>query len=288
MDYVLHILVICCIYVLLACGLNVAVGLAGVLSLGQAGFYAIGAYASALLALRLSAPFWVSMPAAALAAALAAQLVGLVSLRLRGDYLALATLAFSEAVRIVARNSEFTGGSDGLPGIPPPVILSVRLATPATFLPLAMAVTVISLAALAAIAHSPFGRALLAIHQDEVAASVLGIDPTRHRRQALVLSALFAGLAGSLYGHYVTYVDPSSFTVSESVLVLCAVVLGGLGSTRGAALGAATLVLIPELFRFLHLPTEVAASTRVLLYGAGLVAVIIFRPRGLMGRMEVR
>jgi branched-chain amino acid transport system permease protein len=274
--YFVHVATLALIYCVFALGLQLVTGYAGQLSLGQAAFFGVGAYASALLAIDLHLPFWIAAPGAtAIAALLGACLAPLT--RLRGHYLAVATLGFGEIVYLVLVNwADVTRGPFGLLNIPPPAIGGLVLATPDRYyyLALATASTAYVLVARLADDGTRFGRGLRAIRQNELAAVAVGVSPLRYKVQAFVVSAALAGLAGSLFAHFDGYLNPTEFRLDTSILVLLMVVVGGLGRTGGAVLGAILLVFASEYLRFLK-------EYRMLVYGLGLVACMMYLPGGL-------
>jgi branched-chain amino acid transport system permease protein len=277
-GYLLDVLVLTGIYVILAQGLNVVVGYAGLLNLGFAAFYAIGAYTYALLSTRLGMGFWPSLPLATGAAAMAGALLSVPALRLRGDYLAIVTLGFGEIVRLVLNNwDSLTNGPNGISGIPRPSLFGLELASIGNFYYFVLAAAALSVLVIRNVCTSRVGRAWLAIREDETAASASGINAMAYKFYAISFGAFFAGLAGALFAAKMQFVSPESFTFMESVIVLCMVILGGQGSIRGVVLGAALLVILPELLRE-------AQGYRMLVLGVGLVLLMIFRPQGLLGR----
>ncbi len=271
-PYIQQILVTIGIGIILAQGLNIITGLTGQLSLGHAAFMSIGAFSGALLTIKAGLPFPLVVLAGGMTAAVAAVLVGWPILRLTGDYLAICTLGFAEIVKVVFLNLDITNRAFGLT-VPPPAT-SVPL--PLTVLASALLVSLAS----QSIRCSRFGRALMAIRDDEIAAAAAGIDVARHKVRAFGVSAFMAGVGGCLYAHVLGYINPSDFGFLKSVDMLAMVVLGGLGSVPGAVLGAAFLGAAPELLRFM-------ASYRMLVYGAMLVALMVFRPDGLLGGINL-
>ena len=287
-PYVFQILILCGINVILAVSLNLINGFTGQFSIGHAGFMAIGAYGSAMFSLHVGMR-WVSALAAAgvpqpiaqglalvvalllggLLAALAGYLVGLPSLRLRGDYLAIVTLGFGEIIRVIILNVDAVGAARGLPGIP----------GWANFFWVGLGVLAVILLS-KHLAHSTHGRALFAIRDDEIAAEALGVDTTGYKVLAFVLGAFFAGLAGGLFAHYLSYLNPNSFTFIKSIEVIAMVVLGGLGSVSGAVLAAILLTLLPEVLR----PVK---DYRMVIYSLMLIVLMITRPQGLLGSREL-
>jgi branched-chain amino acid transport system permease protein len=288
-PYLFQIVVLCGINVILAVSLNLVNGFTGQFSIGHAGFMAVGAYGSAMFSLHVGQN-WADALAAAhlpgaiatglpllaalllggLLAAAAGWLVGLPSLRLRGDYLAIVTLGFGEIIRVIITNVNAVGAARGLPGIPGWV----------DFFWVGLGVVAVIVVAVN-LAHSTHGRALFAIRDDEVAAEALGVDTTRYKVLAFVYGAFFAGVAGGLFAHYLSYLNPNSFTFLKSIEVIAMVVLGGLGSITGSVLAAILLTLLPEVLR----PVK---DYRMVLYSLMLIVLMITRPGGLLGNRELR
>ncbi len=284
------------LYVVLALGLNLIVGQAGVLVLGYGGFYAVGAYAMALLATGLPVidaagtmrfpgflPYWWAvaggMLGGALLAALAGALVGFPALRLKGDYLAIVTLGFGEALVLVLRNwTPVTAGTQGVnitPALLKPLKGTWAYPDGVWHYALGLAAAVAAIAFHARLNRSRFGRALVAVREDETAARAMGIDASRLKLQAFALAAAWAGVAGALFAARLRFVTPEAFTFLESVTVLVMVVLGGMGNLRGVVLGAASVTLLMEMLRG-------AGAYRMLAFGALLAAMMVFRPQGLL------
>jgi len=285
MEYLGHVLVLVAIYTLLAASLDLLAGQTGILSIAHAAFYGLGAYASALLAVRLGAPFIVGLLAGMVVAVLVSFVVSLPSLRLHGDYFVVATFGFQMIVYSVFNNwMGLTNGPLGIPGIPQPVIFGWRVTSQLDFLTLAAVLAGLAYFVVWRITTSPFGRVLHAIREDEVFAQALGKNTLRFKVTAFAVSGALAASAGSLYAHYITYIDPTSFTVMESILVISMVIIGGAGSPWGPLVGAVVLVTLPEALRFVGFPSSVAANLRQIVYGALLVIMMMFRPRGLVGR----
>lgn len=277
-PYILRIAVLALLYGTLTVSLNLVNGYAGLFSLGHAAFYGIGAYTSGLLAVRLGLPFIVTFVAAGFVAALFGVLLSLPAMRLRGIYLAIVTLAFAEIVRLMLINLQWlTRGPFGLPGIPSPSIFGVNVTGDAGIFILSLLLVLFTIYVVEQVMAYRPGKALLAIREDEQAAAACGIDVFRYKVMTFAVAAFLAGLAGSVYAHYTRFISPDSFTLNESFSVLAMLVLGGLGSTPGALLGAILLTAIPEAFRF-------AADYRMLVYGITLTLVILVRPQGILGR----
>jgi branched-chain amino acid transport system permease protein len=281
--FIIRIAGITGLYMLLALGLNLVVGFVGLLDLGFMAFYAIGAYTSALLAIH----GWSFIPCTAAAVAvtmLVRLVVGFPALRLRGDYLAIVTLGFGEVTRLVLNNLDaLTNGPKGLPrigeNIPPPKILGIVLSTNLHFYYLIVMCVVAAIWLCYRLDHSRLGRAWVAIREDEIAAELMGVNVTKQKIVAFVASAFFAAVAGSIFAHWESFVTPESFTFWESCLLVCAVVLGGMGSIAGVVLGAGCIVIVPEILRDL-LGTSFA-NARYLLFGLSLILMAIYRPQGL-------
>jgi branched-chain amino acid transport system permease protein len=275
--YFLHLAILGGIYIILALSLNLIIGYAGQVSLGHAAFYGIGAYVSALTALNWQFPF----PLAALSAMLftggCGLALGLPTLRLKEDYLAIVTLGFGVILDLVFLNLEITGGPDGLAGIPPPSVLGLSFRSPSLYLLLTLLAVLFTLGLTFRLVHSYHGRALKAIRDHEVTAQVMGINTPSYKVAIFTLAAALAGLAGSLYAHYITFINPESFGLHTSILILCMVVVGGMGSIAGAVVGALALTVLPEMLRQFH-------AYQDLIYGALLVGLLIWRPEGILGR----
>jgi branched-chain amino acid transport system permease protein len=276
-GYVLQVLTSGWIYALFALSISLVGGTAGIMSLGQGGLMALGAYASGLLALKAQLPFAVSFLSAGLIAAAIGSLLAFPALRLRGHYIAIATLGIGEIVNQAILNwDSLTGGALGLVGIPSPRLFGVDVATVGGFYYLSLGVLILCGAAIAAIGASPLGRTLRALREDESAAKSLGVDAKSYKALAFALGAFFAGLAGALTAHLYTYVNHETFGSSVSILGLTMAILGGLGNFWGAVLGATVLNALPELLRF-------TAGYRALAYGLILLVTLRFRPQGLLG-----
>ena len=277
------------LYALLALGLNLVWGMTGMINLGLAGFYACGAYASAIATKKLGLPMAAGLVLAAAGAALAGAVIAVITARMRGDYLAIITLGFSEVVRLVASNEIWlTNGTDGISGIPGPYRGRV---TPETFNLIFLGIAVLAVVAMVAvmqrIRHSPYGRVLRAIRDDDQVAAVAGKRVVAFKVQAFAVSAAILGVAGALYGHYTSYIAPESFSPLVTIYVVLALTAGGTGNNLGAVLGAALVVFFLESARFATgwlpglKPVQVAA-VREFMIGASLILVLRFRPGGIL------
>ncbi|HOQ09736.1 MAG TPA: branched-chain amino acid ABC transporter permease [Syntrophomonadaceae bacterium] len=258
-----------CINIILAVSLNLINGFTGQLSLGHAGFMAVGAYASVIMTNYMELPFIVGIAAACLAAALAGFIIGVPTLRLRGDYLAIATLGFGEIIRVVLQNIDYVGGPAGIMGI-----------SKMTTWPWLFASVVVTLVVIVNLINSSYGRAIISVREDEIAAELMGVNPTKYKVLAFVVGAMFAGLAGALYAHYFYIIKPETFNFLKSFDILVMVVLGGLGSTTGAVIAAIFITVLTAALQSFP-------AIRMILYAVILIMVMIYRPQGLMGNREL-
>jgi branched-chain amino acid transport system permease protein len=293
--YILDLAILVLTYVMLGWGLNVVVGLAGLLDLGYVAFYAVGAYSYGLLATNFGWSFWICLPLAGILAAFWGVLLGFPVLRLRGDYLAIVTLAFGEIIRLVIINwQDLTGGPNGVSGIPRPSFFGIPLDNSDDGLAarlgieyspthrivflfyLILALALLTNWATIRLRRLPIGRAWEALREDEVACRALGINTTTTKLTAFATGAMFGGFAGAFFATRQGFISPESFTFQESALVLAIVVLGGMGSQLGVALAALAMIGGFELFRSLE-------SYRMLVFGMAMVLIMIWRPRGLIG-----
>jgi branched-chain amino acid transport system permease protein len=279
-DYYRDIMTLTGVYIVLALGLNVVVGQAGLLNLGYVAFYAIGAYSYAILSTAYGISFWPGLVLGTLAASGFAVVLGSPTLKLRGDYFAIVTLGLGEITRIVLNNwDSVTGGPNGIAKIGRPVIAGYTLHTALDFYYLILLMVVVAVFAMRRLIVSRIGRAWIAIREDEVAAEAMGINTFRLKLLAFVLGSACAGMAGVFFAAKMAFVSPESFTFFESVLILCMVVLGGMGSIPGIILGAVLLIALPEIFRDFQ-------DYRMLAFGVALVLMMIFRPQGLLGTVK--
>jgi branched-chain amino acid transport system permease protein len=278
-TYQTNILISFLLYVVLGLGLNVIVGVAGLLFLGHAAFYAIGAYSYALLNQYYGLGFWISLPIGGILAALAGVALAFPVLRLRGDYLAIVTLGFGEIVRLLLENwSNLTGGPSGISNIPRPGLLDAKLSVADANIYIyyiVLALAIITIIAVSRLKDSRIGRALQALREDEVACEAMGIDRVGVKLMAFGLGTAWAGFAGVVFAAKTTFINPASFTFFESAIILSIVVLGGMGSNLGVILGSAFLVLLPEYMRAF-------SEYRMILFATAMVLMMVFRPQGLI------
>jgi len=256
-------------------------------NLGFVGFYAIGAYASALLALS-GQPFWFCLLTAALVPTIFAYILSTATNKLKGDYLALATMGFSFVIYAVSLNwIGLTKGPLGLPGIPRPQFWGIDFNNDTNFLILSALISILTYLILHKIASSPFGKTLEAIRDDELAAKSLGKKTATAKSLALMISAFFAGIAGCLLASYLSYIDPTSFMFVNLIPILTIVVIGGLASLPGTVFATIIIVLLPEPLRFIGLPSSLIGPGRQLLYALFLLLILLYKPKGFYGKVEL-
>jgi len=282
-TYQINIMITALMYVVLGLGLNIVVGVAGLLNLGYVAFYAVGAYTYALLHLHFGLGFWTVLPLGGLLGAVFGILLGFPVLRLRGDYLAIVTLGFGEIIRLVLENwNEFSKGPSGIADIPRPGFfgLDMSLETAIIYLYyLMIGMVIFTIFVVNRLQNSRIGRAWFALREDEIACQAMGIDKTRTKLTAFALGATWAGMAGVFFAAKTTFINPASFTFIESAIILCIVVLGGMGSIVGVIVGALVLILVPEYLR-------VFADYRMLVFGAVLVVMMLLRPQGIVANVR--
>jgi branched-chain amino acid transport system permease protein len=284
-SYQTQIMISALMYVMLGLGLNIVVGLAGLLDLGYVAFYAVGAYSYALLNHHFGVPFWVALPLGAAAATFFGVLLGFPVLRLRGDYLAIVTLGFGEIIRLILENwNEFSFGPSGIAGISRPGLfgMELNLQQHTIYLYFIMIVLVLfTIFVVGRLRNSRIGRAWIALREDEAACQAMGIDKTKTKLTAFALGATWAGFVGCIFAAKTTFINPASFTFMESAIILSIVVLGGMGSIVGVLLGAFVLILLPEYLRAF-------SEYRMLAFGASMVLIMVFRPQGIITGIRQR
>jgi branched-chain amino acid transport system permease protein len=278
-SYQTNIMTTALLYIVLGLGLNIVVGLAGLLNLGYIAFCAVGAYAYALLHVHFGLGFWAALPIGALLAALFGILLGFPVLRLRGDYLAIVTLGFGEIIRLVLENwNAFSFGPSGISNIPRPGFFGIELSLQQVTIYiyyLMIGLCLLTILVVNRLQDSRIGRAWIALREDELACEAMGVDKTTAKLTAFALGATWAGMAGVVLAAKTTFINPASFTFLESAMILSIVVLGGMGSIPGVILGALLLMLLPEYLR-------VFQDYRMLLFGATMVLMMVFRPQGMI------
>lgn len=282
-TYRTNIMITALMYVMLGLGLNIVVGVAGLLDLGYVAFYAVGAYSYSLLNLHYGIGFWTALPIGAFMAACFGVLLGFPVLRLRGDYLAIVTLGFGEIIRLILENwNQFSQGPSGISNIPRPGLFGIEMTLDGaiTYLYyLMIGLVLFTIFVVNRLQNSRIGRAWFALREDEIACQAMGIDKTTTKLRAFALGATWAGMVGVIFAAKTTFVNPASFTFLESAIILCIVVLGGMGSIVGVILGALVLILLPEYLRAF-------ADYRMLVFGGVLVLMMVFRPQGIISNIR--
>lgn len=273
-NYWLDVATLVLFYIVLTQGLNVVVGYTGLLDLGYAAFFAVGAYTTAILMTTFGWSFWFTLPVAIVFAAISGVIIGGPTLRLRSDYLAIVTLGFGEIIRILAINLEITGSAAGIYGIPRPNIFGYTIKSQIDFYFLILMIAILSIIAVSRIGKSRIGRAWIYIREDEDAAEAMGINRVRLKLLSYITGAIIGSLAGCVFAVKMSAIAPESFNFHQSVMILLAVVLGGLGSISGVVIGAILVIVIPEALRSIE-------DFRFLMFGIALVVMMIFRPQGL-------
>ncbi len=288
MDYLIHLLILIGIYGILGLSLNLVVGYSGLLSVTHAAFYGIGAYATAILLTTTGMNFFLSLLVGALITIVASFLIGVVLSKFDGDYFALGSFGFNIIIYSIFLNWQgLTRGPLGIPGIPRPELFGLHFSSNLSFLLLVAVLLGLVYLASRFIVNTSFGRVLKAIREDERAVSVFGYHVLWYKLLIFVIGAVMAGLAGALFASYITFIDPSTFTLNESIFILAIIILGGLANNRGAVLGAVVLILLPEFLRFVGFPSDIAAQMRQVVYGLLLIVLMLYRPQGLIGEYKL-
>lgn len=279
-NYYLQIAIIGTIFAILTLSLNILAGCTGLFSVGFIAFYGIGAYTSAIVTTTLGWPIPVGFILAGIVSSLFSILLGLPTMRLRGMYFAVATLAFGEIMYQVFLNwSSVTGGPKGIKGIPSPEIFGISFRSYSNYYYLALIILILIVILTRNLINSRSGRAMLSIRENDIAAEAMGVNVPRYKMLSFMVATFFAGIAGALYAHEVRYISPESFVNAESSAVLAMMVVGGIGSIPGSILGGFALTMLPEFLRFF-------GNIRLVIYGIAIVVIIIFAPKGLGGLIE--
>ncbi|MGQ9817025.1 MAG: branched-chain amino acid ABC transporter permease [bacterium] len=288
MNYLFHILIMIGIYIILSLSLNLLVGYTGLLSLCHAAFYGIGAYTTTLLMVKAGFNFLPAMIIGILFASLVSLIVAIPSLRLKGDFFILAGLGFQIIIFNILYNwVGLTRGPYGIPGIPRPNLFGFVIDSIHTFFLLIFFISGIILILLMRLYRSPFAQVLKGIREDEIVVLTLGRNTFLFKTVAFAIAAGIASIAGSLYAVYVSYIDPTSFTLDESIFIIAIVLVGGSGNLKGPLAGTIFMIVLPELLRFLGLPDTIAPNVRQMVYGAILVFLMWKRPQGIMGEYKM-
>lgn len=281
MEYLLHILILIVIYIILAQSLNLIAGYSGMVSLAHAGFYGIGAYTTAILSVNYSLSFFITLPLAMIISGLLALIVSVIALRTVNDYFIIITLGIQVVIFSVMNNwMGLTRGPLGIPGIPPISLFGFEFNDKIPFLILSLVLAGIVFYLLNNITSSPFGRVLKALSEDEIFTQSLGKDVYKAKITSFTIGAMFAAIPGVLYAHYISYIDPTSFTIDESIFILSIVIIGGMRNLWGSAIAAAFLIILPEALRFLGMPNNIAANMRQIIYGAILIIAMFKYSKG--------
>lgn len=284
MDFLYTYLVLAEIYVLLGLSTNLLVGITGIFSVSQAAVFGVGAYLVAWLLMHTATPFLAALAIAALLCILFNIVITLPALRVAGDYFVVTSFGIQLMATAVFTNwTAGTGGANGLPGIPAPVILGHDFIEPRSYLLLTSMAMLLGCVSFWLMMRAPFGGLLKAIREDELAVAALGKSVLSAKVSAAALSGAYAGAAGGLYGSFLTFIDPSSFDLDASILLLTMVVLGGARTLAGCILGPFLLLALPQVLTLIDIPTGIAAAMRQLIYGALLILFMLFRPQGLAG-----
>jgi len=288
MEYLIHLGILSVIAAMVAVSLNLVVGYTGLLSITHAAFLGMGAYATAILMTEFGINFFLSVLVGIFLAVFFSILIGLVLSRFKNDYYALASIGFNIIVFSIFLNwQSVTRGPLGIPGIGRPDFLGIDFSSSIFFLLLALVFFALVYIAAHFIVRSPFGRVLKAIREDEGAIQVFGYNTFYYKLVIFVVGAAMAAIAGSLFASYITFIDPSTFVVFESIVILTMIIVGGLANLKGAVLGALVLILLPEALRFVGLPPEIAAQMRQVIFGVLLVLLMLYRPQGLLGEYKL-
>jgi branched-chain amino acid transport system permease protein len=285
MEYILHIVIMLNIYIMLVLSANLPVGMARLLTLCQAAFYGIGAYISAFFLMQFNLPFIVVALAVMILTGAFSWVVSLASVKLKKDYFILATLGFQMIAYTILYNwTDVTRGAYGIAGIPGIKLFGIiEISSVWAYALMTLASMGVVVLVFHLIKSSPYGRLLKAMRTDELSAQSVGRNTVVARSWAFFISAAVSGLAGLFYASYVSYIDPTSFTLDESIFIISALFIGGVGNIRGSVLGALFVVILPEVLRFVGMPDDIAADMRQIIYGLSLIVVMYFRPRGLAG-----
>lgn len=288
MEYLIHLAILISIYGILGLSLNLVVGYTGLLSVTQAAFYGIGAYTTAILLTSYGMNFFLSILCGMAITAVIALAIGYVLSRFKDDYYALGAFGFNIIIYSIFLNwQSLTRGPLGIPGISRPSLFGFTFSDNLGFLVLSVVILGLVYWICHYITNSSFGRVLKAIREDEEAIGVFGYRTLWYKLAVFVVGAALAAIAGSLFASYITFIDPSSFALMESIFILAIIILGGLASNKGAVLGAVCLILLPEILRFVGFPDDIAAQMRQVVYGVLLIVLMIFRPQGLVGEYRL-
>ena len=285
MEYVLHIAIMVSLFVILSQSLVLTSGFSGLISLAHAGFYGIGAYTSAILSVNFGLPFLATLPIAMLLSGIIGLLISTIALRTVDDYFIIITIGVQVVAFSIMNNwMELTNGPLGISGIPAISILGIEIKSKIAFLFLSLILTGIVFTLIRNITKSPFGRILLGLSEDEIFTKSLGKKVYSAKVISFTLGGMFAAVPGVLYAHYISYIDPTSFTVDESIFILSIVIIGGMRNLWGAVIAAAVLIILPEALRFIGMPSSIAANVRQIIYGLALVFMMFKYSKGFISK----
>ncbi|MCA0445338.1 MAG: branched-chain amino acid ABC transporter permease [Bacteroidetes bacterium] len=289
LEYLLHLFILIAVYTLLSQSLNLAAGMTGLISLSHAGFYGLGAYTTALLSVNFGFSFWLNLPIAMVLSGLVAMIVSFVALRTVEDYFIICSMGIQIILFSLMNNlMEVTRGPLGIPGIPSISLFGFGLDDKIPFLLLTFVFVSLVWLILRNIKNSGFGNTLIAISEDEIYTQSIGKNIYLLKVQSFSFSAMLAAIPGALYAHYISYIDPTSFTVNESIFILSIVIIGGMGNLAGSFYASAFLILLPEALRFVGMPDSIAANMRQIIYGLMLVLVIMTGKNGFKELFKIR
>jgi branched-chain amino acid transport system permease protein len=285
--YIIHLVILISIYLILSLAMQITIGWTGLLNLGHIAFYAIGAYGTALLSL-IGFPFWLIFLIAGILGALSGWLLTIPTHKLKGDYLALASVGFVFVIYALTLNwTDLTRGPLGIPGIPRPEIFGFLFSDNISFLFLSLLIAILSFLFVKKITSSLFGKVLESIRDDELASKTLGKNTLKVKSLSMAISGFLTGIAGSLYAYYITFIDPSSFSLMQIIPILSIVIIGGLASLKGTFIATIILMLLPEIFRFVGFPSTIIGPARQILYALALLLILIYKPKGFFGKVEL-
>lgn len=287
--FLIQILILLLIYLIVAASLNLTLGHTGLLNLGHLGFFGIGAYASAIASKTYGLSFFFAFLIAVFFGALCGLLLMSGIKKLSGDYLALATLGFNFVVYAVLINwTGFTGGPVGIPGISKPIVFGWKIVSQLEYLLFTAIIAFLVFFFIAHLTKSRFGKVLHAVRDDELSAMALGKNTHKVKVQAMMLSGAFSAMAGSLFAHFISFIDPSLVSITEVIFILSIVILGGLASNAGTLLATLIMASLPEALRFLHLPNASVGPLRQMIFSLILILILLYRPKGLFGKVELK
>lgn len=288
MEYLIHLAILVSIYGILGLSLNLVVGFTGLLSVTQAAFYGVGAYATAILLTSTGMNFFLSLVIGMIITGLCSLAIGLVLSKFKDDYYALGSFGFNVIIYSIFLNWQgLTRGPLGIPGIARPSLFGFTFSSNLSFLVLSIILLALVYLVCHFVTSSSFGRVLKAIREDDEAVAVFGYHTLWYKLTIFVIAAMLASVAGSLFASYITFIDPSSFSLVESIFILAIIILGGLASNKGSVWGAVFLILLPEILRFVGFPDDIAAQMRQVTYGVILILLMLYRPQGLVGEYKL-